>query len=422
MGKKVQPIQGRRCVSPGIVDGVEVRCRKCPQCRAAYTDAWVLACMAEGQSGVKMWAVTLTYRPGELGENFLKYSDVQDAFKRVRFHGYGFRYLVAGELGGAKGRPHWHALIFWDDEPPEKGELLNPQDAGSLTIPPRWNWRFWPHGHSHIDEGVEPQFARYVCKYAQKAESGANFFVMSRKPGLGMEYFDEHARRHAANRSIVPGNVFTVSGFDGALSPARWKRYRQTFYEAWQEIHGDADVLMAWEAFENIMLDDERAEWEAASDAVKMADVKLPEARDWQTWHVKLSYLDNEKSGGAPSVQRLSTYQRDGVRFMRLEHDGKKKWLIGKFHLPGLAKNIINAQSGKTARKVDIPISPQQFWDIRHGKRPMPENDPFAQSDWITNQAAKVRLERGLRSVSSVVRRASAKPNYRTPKKKAAHS
>lgn len=420
MPKKEQPLIGRRCIANVEIDGLPIRCRKCPQCRAAHTDSWVLNCIAEAQAGVQMWALTLTYRPGEDGENFLMYSDVQKAFKRLRKHDNALRYLIAGELGGKKGRPHWHALIFWGGDPPEKGELLNPQDWGSWTIPPRWDWPFWPHGHTHIDEGAEAVFARYVCKYAQKDQHGAGFFVPSRKPGLGMVYFDEHARRHAANRSIVPKNVFTIDGVDGALSPARWKRYRQVFYETWAQKWADVHQLMNWEAYEDIMLDDERAAFEAASDAVKLADASLPESRDWQSHAAKLTYRDNEK-GGAPSVQRLSTYVRDGQRFMRLEHDGPKRWLLGKFHLPG--GHMVDAQSGKKARKVDIPISQGQFANILMRKRPMPESDPGAQSDWITREAAKARNEMGLRPVAASVRRASLhRLNVRTPKKTGCHS
>lgn len=404
------------CTASYEVDGQPVNCGKCKDCRRNKTDAWTGLAMAEAQAGGDMWSVTLTYRPGEDGENHLKKSDVQRFFKRLRKHQFRFRYLLAGELGPQNGRPHWHIIFWFYGRTPDQGEEIGRDNAGNI----RRRWSFWPHGHVHIDDTVEPQFASYVCKYIQKDQGSAGDFTVSRKPGIGQDFFDDHARRHAEGGYLIAGNWFNVNGYKFCLPPQRWKRYRRAYREAWRAAGRDDAALLNFEAYENLLLDDERAEFDAASDAAKLVDAKLPEARDWQEWFVKVSYRDNEKQGGGLSVQRLSTYVRDGVTFMRLEHDGQKRWLLGKFHLPG--GQFINAQSGKRSRKVDIPISVQQFWDIRQRQRPKPEPDPFASSDWITDQAAKVREQRGLRSVSSVVRRASARPNYRTPKQTGSHS
>ncbi|MCA1775398.1 MAG: hypothetical protein LC676_07240 [Loktanella sp.] len=404
------------CIASHNVDGQMVNCGKCKACRRNKTDAWTGLAMAEAQAGGDMWSVTLTYRPGETGENFLKKSDVQKMFKRLRYHQFRFRYVLAGELGTKKGRPHWHILIWFQGRLPDKGEEIGRDTAGNVRLA----WPFWPHGHAHIDDTVEPEFCSYVCKYIQKAEGAAGDFTVSRKPGIGQEYFDDHARRHGYAGNIQARNWFKVDGYQFCLPPQRWKRYRKAFREAWREAGRDDAALLAFEAYENILLDDERQELEAGKAAAILVDAKLPAARDFQEWFVKVAYRDNQEKGGGLSVQRLSTYERDGVRFMRLEHDGERRWLLGTFHLPG--QQFIYAQSGKRARKVDVPISAEQFLNIRYKQRPYPESDPFAQSDWITDEAAAIRKERGLRSVSSVVRRASAKPNYRTPKKRDAHS
>ena len=73
-------------------------------------------------------AFTLTYDESHLpcvrvnGKRYmigeLRYKDVQDFFKRLRIywsrHGvkHDIRYLVAGEYGHDRGRPHWHVIMF----------------------------------------------------------------------------------------------------------------------------------------------------------------------------------------------------------------------------------------------------------------------------------------------------------------------
>lgn len=189
------------CVQPGkLKDGTEIACRKCWQCRATRINDWVGRCIAETKHAKASHAITLTYgrENGEVDHfraAWLTYSDVQKWFKRLRFAGYQFRYLLAGEYGSQKGRAHWHVLMFWQTDPP-------PHDLSEVSgMEHRFNDGFWPHG-AQMWQHVTDASVRYVCKYinkdADKDERQA-LVRMSKKPPLGDEYFRWLAVEYARN-------------------------------------------------------------------------------------------------------------------------------------------------------------------------------------------------------------------------------
>lgn len=108
------------CRTPNkLDDGTEVACRKCWQCKRNRVNDLVGRCIAESRYSAKTYAVTLTYA-NDAGVNAvtLVYKDVQDFLKRLRKR-YNVRYIVAGEYGTAKGRAHWHIILFFKDQYPE---------------------------------------------------------------------------------------------------------------------------------------------------------------------------------------------------------------------------------------------------------------------------------------------------------------
>ncbi|KKB09517.1 hypothetical protein VE26_06320 [Devosia chinhatensis] len=167
--------------------------------------------------------INLTYGRNSAGDVLhersvlLTYSDVQKFLKLLRRHGYPVRYFVTGEYGSDKGRAHWHLILFWQDKVPDfagwdqygewltrasdeqrfnwvrvdenKRAVMDPQ-----TGEPSW---LWPHGFAFV-QPVTQQTIQYVCYYVLKEldhEGRQYHCAQSKKPPLGMAYFEQLAER-----------------------------------------------------------------------------------------------------------------------------------------------------------------------------------------------------------------------------------
>lgn len=95
-------------------------CNKCLLCKQKKQNEYVFrASMEQCMYEVPPYFFTLTYKPECLpyhGE--LCYKDVQDFFKRLRRSWdrrgikHSIRYIVSGEYGSKKGRPHYHVILY----------------------------------------------------------------------------------------------------------------------------------------------------------------------------------------------------------------------------------------------------------------------------------------------------------------------
>jgi hypothetical protein len=191
------------CRTPNrLDDGTEVACRKCWQCKRNRVNDLVGRCIAESKFSYKTYAVTLTYA-NDAGVNAvtLVYKDVQDMMKRLRKR-YKVRYIVAGEYGTAKGRAHWHIVLFFKAEAPKIE-----QDV-------RVDWKYWPHGFSYFQQPDWKGF-QYVLKYVLKdsdLDSADSHLAMSKKPPLGYEFFNELAKTHVEQAVIPRSYLYKVGG------------------------------------------------------------------------------------------------------------------------------------------------------------------------------------------------------------------
>lgn len=192
------------CVNPRtLANGASVACRECWQCKANWVNDWVGRCIAESLTAKACHSVTLTYGPDQAGRvdhersALLTYSDVQKYMKRLRKNGHPLKFFAVGEFGSAKGRAHWHAILFWQGAVPEH------------VLGQRFNEKHWPHGFSHWDK-VNAHSVRYVCKYIQKdtrdTERQRNV-AMSKFPPLGSDYFAALARRYVS-QGLAPRDPF----------------------------------------------------------------------------------------------------------------------------------------------------------------------------------------------------------------------
>ena len=190
------------CIAPTKLDnGTEVGCRECWQCRKRRVNDYVGRCIAESKFSKKTYAVTLTY-DGDQGVNAvtLIYKDVQDFLKRLRKK-HKCRYIVTGEYGSAKGRSHWHIILFFKDSWPE------------VTSNKRVDWKYWTHGFSYFQEPDWKGF-EYCLKYVLKDQTSRqsdSHLAMSKKPPLGHEFFQQLAKQYV-EQALAPQTYFYKFG------------------------------------------------------------------------------------------------------------------------------------------------------------------------------------------------------------------
>lgn len=209
--------EDRMCVTPRKwnIDGVtvEVCCSKCWACRNNRASDWTGRAIAESENASAVRFVTLTYGddnrvgviPNEFAATSLVKRDVQLWIRRIRKAGYSVRYLIAGEYGPAKGRTHWHAILYFQGRAPDIP--LNTRLHGGDE--------FWKLGITYwADFTVGAAF--YTCKYLLKAQTVDNrllrsekelqsdnqkqgWATLSRRPPLGAKYFQQRAEIYVRN-------------------------------------------------------------------------------------------------------------------------------------------------------------------------------------------------------------------------------
>lgn len=223
-GKKVyhfiKPLEEHKYPADQIV---QLPCGQCVGCRIQYSREWANRCMMELQYHESSYFVTLTYDDAHVprsyypdpntGEAFtsltLSKRDFQLFMKRLRkkFCNQKIRFFMAGEYGSNTFRPHYHAIIFGlhlDDL-----QLYSKSPQGfcyynSPSLQACWSDNDGnPIGYAVVAE-VTWETCAYTARYVMKKLNGkeANFYsdfniqpeftLMSRKPGIARQYYDDH--------------------------------------------------------------------------------------------------------------------------------------------------------------------------------------------------------------------------------------
>ena len=160
----------------------------------------------------------------------------------------GIKYFYCGEYGEETKRPHYHMILF----------------GAPLDIKQFYNWhvdmkhkklhwkskeieRWWNYGMVDIAE-VEWNCCAYVARYCMKkldqendariyAENGKikEFIRMSRRPGIGMRYYDEHKQKIYENDEVIQK---TIQGKTSAFKPPKAfdKKFEEEFPEQFKMI------------------------------------------------------------------------------------------------------------------------------------------------------------------------------------------
>ena len=221
-------------------NGLQVGCKTCWQCRKRKIADYVGRSIAEARMSNKTYAVTLTYGDDNLEEHelvhavTLVYKDVQDFLKRLRKK-YQVRYIVTGEYGSAKGRAHWHIILFF------KNKFPNVQKNK------RVDWKYWDKGFSYFQEADWKGF-EYCLKYILKGEkmrSADNHLAMSKKPPLGHQFFQQLAKQYV-EQALVPQTYFYKFGDvrdyknrekSFMMTGKTRENFMETFVNTWEETY-----------------------------------------------------------------------------------------------------------------------------------------------------------------------------------------
>lgn len=205
-------------------------CGKCIACRLKYSREWALRCDGEARSFDRNCFITLTLNDAVI--QHVHGPSLQKEFyplfmKRLRKRfGDGIRYFMAGEYGEKFNRPHYHACIFnfeFDDL------VLFKRERGidlfrSMELEKLWSHpvhRF-PYGYCTVGS-VTFDSAAYVARYCTKKVGGKlalahyrlvnsddsvtvlkpEYATMSRRPGIGSDWFKEFGKEIYVTDSII---------------------------------------------------------------------------------------------------------------------------------------------------------------------------------------------------------------------------
>lgn len=202
---------------------LKLPCGQCSGCRIQRSREWANRCMLELQYHDSAFFVTLTYDDAHVPRSYyadpetgeamtsltLVKRDFQLFMKRLRkkFSDDKIRFFMAGEYGGQTFRPHYHAIIFGlhlDDlslykKSPQGFSYYNSPSLQSCWCDLDGN----PIGFAVVAE-VTWETCAYTARYVMKKLTGdeaqfytdfniqPEFTLMSRKPGIARQYYDEH--------------------------------------------------------------------------------------------------------------------------------------------------------------------------------------------------------------------------------------
>lgn len=203
---------------------MKLPCGQCVGCRLKKAREWAVRCLHEVQMADVSTFLTLTYDDDHLppGGTLVK-RDVQLFMKRLRkAKKERIRFYAGGEYGDNFQRPHYHLLLFGCDFGDKR--VRSKSARGDVLYSSKECAELWPMGFNTIG-AVTPESAMYVARYCMKKVTGEaaqehylvqtedgelisrepEFALMSRRPGLGSEWFDKFGRHSFRHDSVIMG-------------------------------------------------------------------------------------------------------------------------------------------------------------------------------------------------------------------------
>lgn len=227
---------------------LKLPCGQCIGCRLERSRQWAMRCVHEAKFHAANCFVTLTYDNTFMpAGGSLSKRDLCLFFKRLRNTRGAFRYYACGEYGSLSARPHYHALVFGLNFPDKTKQSVNRRGDvyyGSAELK-----ELWPYGNNIIGE-VNFDTAAYVARYVMKKITGPmaeshydvmdgngeihrripEFTVMSRRPGIGLKYYETYGQEVRDHDSVV------INGRE-VLPPRYYDKKTEEFFPEVREKH-----------------------------------------------------------------------------------------------------------------------------------------------------------------------------------------
>ena len=231
-----------------------IPCNNCYACKLNNSAQWATRDVLECEDHDHRYWITLTYDEEHLpiykyftdGENYfendgtwtgtLEPEDVDKFMNSLRKYFErkgitGIRYYYAGEYGSLNGRPHYHMLLWGTPLDLSQFYDFHVDDRHKLHWKSKEIDHFWGKGFADITE-IEWSNAAYTARYTMKkltdmshsetfyAEQGKlkEFVRMSRRPGIGMKYFERHYKDIYKDDELI---MKTVKGNTGSIKPPK---------------------------------------------------------------------------------------------------------------------------------------------------------------------------------------------------------
>lgn len=211
-----------------------VPCQKCILCKDKKAVDWATRVTCEGNYHVNCpWWITLTYNDLSLPKDGLMKRDFQNFMKRLRerverviCEELRLRFVGVGEYGGNTARAHYHSVIYGLPTLSAKEILAHIENAWSKRVSFD-AWKELPDDFKFTrndKNGKKMYYQRlgfayvkpahdstplYLAKYMFKPEintpegKNPNFYLASRKNGIGYQYVVEFCKYHRQNPDVT---------------------------------------------------------------------------------------------------------------------------------------------------------------------------------------------------------------------------
>lgn len=241
-----------------------IPCGKCIGCRLDNAGQWATRVMLEYLEHTDNYFITFT-----LEDEYLKYGEavdketgqitkalqptiVKDDFKELNkalrdyykyhFNHTGIRFFGCQEYGSKNGRPHLHIIYFnlpipdlkFEGTRTKGGETYNLYSSEIIS-------KIWGKGIVEIQDVTwtnASYVARYTTKKVYETTTAEEYFLngleperinMSRKPGIGMNYYNTHKRK------ILDEQQYKIDFHGQRKEVATPKAFKRKFKEEYPE-------------------------------------------------------------------------------------------------------------------------------------------------------------------------------------------
>lgn len=211
---------------------IKIPCGQCLECRLEYSRIWAnrLLCESKSYDINQIYFLTLTYDDDHIEDlksdknpyfHSLSKKHLQDFMKRLRSHLFakhgfsGLRFFASGEYGDKSYRPHYHIILFGFDFFKVNDLLFyKNSNLGFAYYVSNMISKLWSYGFNVITPASWQTF-NYVARYVIKKRKGKDsvfyddagiipeFSTMSRRPGIGREYIEQHCNEIYLTDSLV---------------------------------------------------------------------------------------------------------------------------------------------------------------------------------------------------------------------------